>query len=484
MPDERNGLDRMLDMQAADVRDLLATTQGLAFDFLSTLPQRHVGTRASAEEMRAWFATPLPGHGDSPAEVLRALAAPAERGHMANAGPRFFGFVIGGTLPVAIGADWLASAWDQNPGLFVLSPIVSVVEEVTAGWICDLLGLPSTASVGFVTGCQMAHVTSLAAARHAVLQRSGWDVGAQGLRGAPRVRIVVGGEAHITITRALRLLGFGTDDIEVASADEQGRMLPEALARVLGANRDPAIVCAQVGNVNTGARDPVREIIRIAHAAGAWAHVDGAFGLWAAASPQHRHLTDGAGDADSWATDAHKWLNVPQDSGIAIVRDSNAHRAAMTTDAAYMVKSAGAERDPVDWVPEFSRRARSLAVYAALRALGRRGVAQLVQNCCDRARRMAALLGADARVEILNDVDLNQVLVRFHAHGDSGDLTRAVIARVQQDGTCWLGGTTWRDTSAMRLSFVNWSTTDADVVQSAAAILRCLDAEVDARAAM
>ena len=484
MPDDRNGLDRMLDMKAEDVRDLLATTQGLAFEFLSSLPQRHVGPRASVEEMRAWFASPLPENGDSPSEVLRALAAPAERGHMANAGPRFFGFVIGGVLPVAIGADWLVAAWDQNPGLFVLSPIVSVVEEVAAGWICDLLGLPPTASVGFVTGCQMAHVTCLAAARHGVLQRSGWNVGTQGLRGAPRVRIVVGAEAHVTVSRALRLLGFGTDDIEVAATDGQGRMLPAALAEVLGANRDAAIVCTQVGNIDTGACDPVREIVAIAHGKGAWAHVDGAFGLWAAASPQHRHLTDGAETADSWATDAHKWLNVPQDSGLAIVRDSSAHRAAMAPTAAYIVKSAGAERDPVDWVPEFSRRARSLAVYAALRALGRRGVAQLVQNCCDRARQMAALLGADPRVEIVNDVVLNQVLVRFHAGGDSGDLTRAVIARIQQDGTCWLGGTTWRGTSAMRISFVNWSTTETDIARSAAAILHCLDAEVERRQTM
>ena len=481
MKTHRHGLDRLRQMTDAERRVLLARTQELASNFLADLAARHVGPRASVSEMRQHLARALPEEGDDPEEILRALAGHADRGHMANAGPRFFGFVIGGTLPVAIGADWLTSTWDQNPGLFVLSPLVSVLEEVTGGWICDLLGLPAESGVGFVTGCQMAHVTCLAAARHVLLRRAGWDVEAKGLHGAPPLRLIAGGEAHVTLFRALRLLGLGTETVEIAAADVQGRMQPAALEALLGIGSGPAIVCTQVGNVNTGACDPLPEIIAIARTHEAWVHVDGAFGLWAAASPRYRYLTKGAGDADSWATDAHKWLNVPQDSGLAIVRDSAAHHAAMTTDASYLVKSAGAERDPVDWVPEFSRRARSVPVYAALRALGRTGVAQLVDDCCARARQMAVLLAAEPGVEILNEVVLNQVLVRFHAPGISpGELTRRVIARVQEDGTCWLGGSTWHGDTVMRLSFVNWSTGEADVERSAAAIRRCFQTEVSA----
>ncbi len=474
METNSHGLARMLAMSTAERQTRLGRAAQLAGDFLATLPARHVGARATVEEMRRAFARPLPETGDGALEVLESIAGQAERGHIASSGPRFFGFVIGGTLPVGIGADWLTAAWDQNAGLFVLSPIASVLEEVTAGWVCDLLGLPPESSVGFVTGCQMANFTALAAARHAVLRRLDWNVEEKGLQGAPAVRVVVGGDVHVTILRALRMLGLGTQAAIVAPADAQGRLQPEALEAALGRNEGAAIVCAQLGNINTGACDPVPDLAAVAHEHGAWLHVDGAFGLWAAASPQYRHLVTGAGQADSWATDAHKWLNVPQDSGIVIVRDSAAHRAATTSDATYLQKSAGAERDPVDWVPEFSRRARGIAVYAVLRALGRAGVAQLVENCCARARQMAALLGADPGVEVLNEVVLNQALVRFHdRHLDSDHLTRRVISRVQQDGTCWLGGTTWRGAAAMRISCSNRSTTEADVERSAAAILRC-----------
>jgi glutamate/tyrosine decarboxylase-like PLP-dependent enzyme len=479
---ELDGLQRLLAMTAEERRAILEEAESLASEFLRGLPERHVAATATAEAMRAHFGAPLAETGEDPRHVLTALASQAHVGHTANAGPRFFGFVIGGTLPVAIAADWLTAAWDQNPGLFILSPIVAVVEEVTGGWICDLLGLPAESSVGFVTGCQMAHVTALAAARHGVLRRAGWDVERKGLHGAPPLRVVVGGEAHVTVPRALRLLGLGTDAAVVADADSQGRMRPDALEAILRRGDGPTIVCAQVGNIDTGACDPLEPIAALCKTHTAWLHVDGAFGLWAAATPRYRHLVAGANSADSWATDAHKWLNVPQDSGIAIVRDSAAHRAAMTSDAAYLQKSPGDVRDAVDWVPEFSRRARSIPVYAALRSLGRRGVSRLVENCCERASHMVRLLSQETGVEVLNDVVLNQALLRFHADGvDADALTRSVISRVQEEGTCWLGGTTWHGMSAMRLSFVNWRTTEADVERSAASILQCYRAERAAR---
>jgi glutamate/tyrosine decarboxylase-like PLP-dependent enzyme len=484
MESDRDGLQNLLAMTPDERRLILRHAEALAHEFLRTLPERPVKAPATAEAMRTHFGGPLSDGGEDPQSVLSALAAPAAEGHMANAGPRFFGFVIGGTLPVAIAADWLTSTWDQNPGLFILSPITAVVEEVAGRWVCDLLGLPSESSVGFVTGCQMAHVTCLAAARHGVLRRLGWDVEARGLTGAPPLRIVVGGEVHVTVPRALRLLGLGTDAAVVADADAQGRMRPDALEATLRRLDGPVIVCAQAGNVNSGACDPLEPIADLCRQHGAWLHVDGAFGLWAAASPRFQHLVAGAGQADSWATDAHKWLNVPQDSGIAIVRDASAHRAAMTSDAAYLKKSDLSVRDAVDWVPEFSRRARSLPVYATLRALGRRGVARLVENGCDRTRQMVHLLTQEPGVELLNDVVLNQALVRFHAQdADPDGVTQNVIARVQQEGTCWLGGTKWRGMGAMRLSFVNWSTSEADVERSAAAILRCYRAEREARSA-
>jgi glutamate/tyrosine decarboxylase-like PLP-dependent enzyme len=393
---------------------------------------------------------------------------------MASAGPRFFGFVIGGTLPVAIAADWLTTAWDQNAGLYVAAPAVSVMEEVAARWLVDLFALPSSASVGFVTGGQMANFTCLAAARHETLRRAGWDVEAQGLQGAPAVQVVVSEQSHITIVAALRLLGLGAPAWRVPT-DEQGRMQPDELARVLAAcPAGPTIICAQAGDVNTGAFDPLTAIAEQAAARGAWLHVDGAFGLWAAASPARRHLVDGLSRADSWAVDAHKWLNVPYDCGIAICAQPAAHRAAMTSNAAYLVPSEGDARDGLDWAPEFSRRARGVPVYAALRALGRRGVVDLVERGCALAARAARQLASVPRARVLNDVVLNQVLARFDADtDDAGDVrTRAVIDRLQQDGTCWLSGTTWRGRAAMRISVSNWSTTEDDVDLTVEAIRR------------
>ncbi len=463
-----------------DTRRLFEHTATLAADFLESVPERYVGPRISAAELRDALASPFPERGlDGPA-ILDDLEGHVERGIVASTGPRFFGFVVGGALPPAIAADWLTNTWDQNAGLFVLSPLASVVEEVAAQWLLEIFGLPTSASVGFVTGGQMANFTALSAARHGILRKAGWNVEEQGLAGAPRVRIIAGGEAHVTIYSSLRMLGFGTKLVEIAEADEQGRMKPESLRELLERGPgEPAIVCAQIGNVNSGAFDPLREIAAITRDHGAWLHVDGAFGLWAAADPERRHLLDGVELADSWATDAHKWLNVPQDSGIVIVADSAAHRAAMTADASYLQKSDGAERDQVDWVPEFSRRGRGFAVYTALRHLGRGGLAEMISRCCSNAQRMAERLCRDSRARLLNDVVLNQAMIRFESLAGNGDeLTPAVIARVQQEGTCWLSGTRWHGMSAMRVSVSNWRTTPEDIDRSAEAILRCLD-EVD-----
>jgi len=401
------------------------------------------------------------------------LAAAADPGIVASAGPRYFGFVIGGSTPAALAADWLTSVWDQNAGLHVAGPAAAVIEDIAAGWLLDLLDLPTTASVGFVTGATMANFTCLAAARHAVLAKAGWDVERDGLFGAPPPRVIVGVERHVTIDAALRYLGLGSDRIQLVEVDRQGAMLPDALHAVLAAGDGPAIVCAQAGNVNTGAIDPLAEICDLAHRQGAWVHVDGAFGLWAAATPALRPLLAGSSSADSWATDAHKWLNVPYDSGLAIVADPQAHAAAMGKAASYLVGGPAGQRDPFTWTPEASRRARGIPIYAMLRALGRTGVADLVDRCCALANRFALRLAAADDVEVLNDVVLNQVLVRF---AGSDEVTRDVVSRVQADGTCWAGGTTWQGRAAMRISVSNWSTTEADIDLSAEAILRAFEA--------
>lgn len=458
-------------------RDPVALAGQLALEYLRRLPARHVGARATAEALRCELGGPLPDTGLDPAGVVEALAAGVDGGLVASAGPRYFGFVTGGALPAALAADWLASGWDQNGSLFVASPAAAIVEEIVARWVLELLGLPASTGVGLVTGCQMANFTCLAAARHAVLERAGWDVGRRGLRGAPPVDLYVGAEAHATLLAALRMLGFGAEEIISIETDEQGRMMAAALARAAEGRSGPAIVCAQAGNVDTGAFDPLDAIADLSAARGAWLHVDGAFGLWAAAAPARRSLIAGFERADSWATDAHKWLNVPYDSGLALVRDAAAQRAAMTSAAAYLERREGGGRDPLDWVPEASRRARGFALYAALRSLGRLGVADLVERCCRLASLMADVLRADPAVEILNDVTLNQVLVRVHpatVPGPSDEidaLTRDVVARVQRGGTCWVGGTTWHGMGAMRVSISNWSTTEEDVRRSAWAIL-------------
>lgn len=445
--------------------DLLDRTRGHALTFLNGLDRRHVGTRASRRDMLAALGGPLPDGPSDPAAVIDTLAAAADPGVTATTGPRYFGFVTGGSHPAALAADWLVSAWDQNAALQVMSPAASAIEEVAAGWLLDLLGLPAGASVGFTTGAHMANVTALAAARHEVLRRAGWDVEARGFQAAPRLHVIVGAEAHVSIFAALRLLGIGVDTVRRAEADDQGRMRPDALARELAGCDGPTIVCAQAGHVGTGAFDPFPAITRLAHERGAWVHVDGAFGLWAAAAPGRRHLVEGVNAADSWTTDGHKWLNVPYDSGIVVCAHSAAHRAAMSQLAAYLIRGDGEERNGMDWVPEASRRARAIPIYATLRSLGRRGIADLIERCCRLAERMGNRLREEPGITIANDVVLNQVLV------DCGDRTPEVMRRVQEEGVCWLGGTTWRGRHMLRVSVSSWRTTDADIDASALAIL-------------
>jgi glutamate/tyrosine decarboxylase-like PLP-dependent enzyme len=438
-----------------------------ALAFLSTLDERPVAASVDADDVRTVLGGPLPEHGEAPTAVIDALVAGADPGLVASAGPRYFGFVIGGALPAALAADWVVSAWDQNAAFHSLSPAAAAIEEVTSAWTLDLLGLPTKASVGFVTGGQAANTTCLAAARHAVLAKAGWDVEDDGLIGAPPVRIVCGEHAHATIYTALRQLGLGANTAIRVAADDQGRMNPAALQHAMADADGPTIVCAQAGNVATGSFDAFEPIADACSAYDGWLHVDGAFGLWAAAAPATRHLTRGVERADSWAVDAHKWLNVPYDGAMAIVADPDAHVAAMGLAGPYLVADPG-QRDNTNYVPESSRRARAVPVYAALRSLGRAGVAELIERNCAQARRMAERLSTIPGAEVINDVVLNQVLLRLPG-GD--DVNRAAVSAIQRDGTCWLGGTTWNGHYMLRISISNWATTDDDVERSADAIV-------------
>jgi glutamate/tyrosine decarboxylase-like PLP-dependent enzyme len=447
--------------------EVLDRAHRLAIDHLDSVPDAAVGADPDLDELRAALGGELSEGGEDGVSVLEHLARAAAPGIVASNGPRYFGFVIGGGVPAAVGADWMTSAWDQVAGLNVCSPAAAVAEEVAAGWLLELLGLPESAVVGFATGAQMANFTGLAAARGAQLRRVGWDVEASGLQGAPKLNVVVGDQAHVTVFAALRFLGLGAETAVRVSADEQGRMISSALGEALSGLDGPTVVCAQAGEVNTGAFDPFDEIADLCERHGAWLHVDGAFGLWAAAAPTLREQVRGVERADSWATDAHKWLNVPYDSGLAIVRDRDAVRSAMQLSAAYLVAGEDA-RDGTEFVPEASRRARGFVIWSALRSLGRGGVAALIERCSELARLMADELSSEKGVRMLNEVALNQVL--FAIDGDDGTLTAETIARVQEDGTCWLAGTRWRDTPAIRVSISNWSTTEDDVTRSAEVI--------------
>ncbi|MBW3565267.1 MAG: aminotransferase class V-fold PLP-dependent enzyme [Acidobacteria bacterium] len=442
--------------------------------FLSAIPERDVTHRASLEQLRERLGLELTEEGLDDEKVIRELIEGARDGLLGSVSPRFFGFVIGGSMPVALAADWLTSVWDQNAGLYAAAPAPSVCEEVAARWLLEVLRLPETSGVAFVTGGQMANTTCLAAARHRVLADAGWDVERDGLQGAPRVRVLVPDEAHATIFSALRLIGLGASPVRIAT-DFEGRMRPEALRNALREGEGPAIVCAQAGNVNTGSFDPLGEVIAIAHESDAWVHVDGAFGLWARVSPETSPLVEGVEEADSWATDAHKWLNVPYDCGIAIVKDRAAHLGATSVRADYLIQAgpdSDAPRDPLDWTPEFSRRGRGLPVYAALRWLGRSGLRELIERGCSAASRIASELRKVDGIRIVNEVVLNQVLVDFDVEDSKlhDGLVDRVVRRIQQDGRIWLSGSRWKGRAVIRVSVSNWATGQDEALVAAQAI--------------
>lgn len=441
---------------------LLSDASARAIRYLDGLANRGVAPSPAAVASLCQLDEPLPVTPTDPAETLRVLDEIGSPATTAMAGPRFFGFVIGGSLPVSLAANWLAGAWDQNSAYYRATPGTAFVEQIALRWLLEVLRLPPESGGAFVTGATVANLCALAAARHAVLKRAGWNVEADGLFGAPPITVVISAEAHPSVTKALGVLGLGRSRVVKVPVDHQGRMRADRLPVISG----PTIVCVQAGNVNTGAFDPVDEVCDHAQPAGAWVHVDGAFGLWAAAAPSRVHLTAGIARADSWATDAHKWLNVPYDSGLAFVRDAHALQAAMAITAEYL-PTASEFRNPADFTPELSRRARGVEVWAALRSLGREGLAGIIEGNCAQARRFAEKLAA-AGLEILNEVVLNQVLVSF---GDP-EKTNAVIRRIQDDGTCWCGVTVWQGRTAMRISVSSWATTDADVDRSVAAIIK------------
>jgi glutamate/tyrosine decarboxylase-like PLP-dependent enzyme len=455
----------------SDLEDLFVRVARVAARHRETVGDRPVAGTASREDAWAAFGGRLPDDPTPADQVVDELLAAADGHLVGSVGPRYFGFVTGGSMPAATAADLLAVGWDQNTFNPLMSPAAEAAERAAGGWVTDLLGLPRRASVGFVTGAQAANTVGLACGRHRVLEEAGYDVETDGLIGAPRLRVVTGFERHATVDRSLRLLGLGTSSMVPVLTDDQGVIDVEDLEKVLSQEPDrPTIVCLQAGNVNTGASDDFARAIPLAKEAGAWVHVDGAFGLWAAAAPGRAHLVAGVERADSWATDAHKWLNVPYDSGLAIVADPDVHGRSMAYSAAYLAGSGRDEYSLGDLVPDSSRRARGFAVWAALRELGRSGVADLVERCCLLAGRMAERL-ADGGATIANDVVLNQVLVGFGAGDELGSRTDDIVAAVQREGTCWLGATTWHDQRLIRISVSNATTTEDDIDRSAAAIL-------------
>jgi glutamate/tyrosine decarboxylase-like PLP-dependent enzyme len=443
---------------------LLTRTMKHALSYLESLDDRVVCATATVAELRGALARPLPETGVEAAQVIDDLVHDATGGLLASPSGRFFGWVIGGTLPAALAADWLASAWDQNAAIYACGPAAAIVEEICGEWLKELLGIPRSASFALVTGCQMAHTTALAAARHKVLAERGWDVEHRGLIGAPPIRLLTTENRHETLVRAVRLLGLGDAAIEFVGCEDDGRMHMTGLERTLRNSPDAAtIVCLQAGDLHTGLYDPFAEACRIAHGNGAWVHIDGAFGLWAATSERLRHLLAGAELADSWATDGHKWLNVPYDCGLVFVADAEAHRAAMEQSASYRIRVADA-RDQLDWNPEWSRRARGFPVYAAIRSLGRRGIAELVERCCKHAHRLVTEIGALPGAEVVALPQINQGLVRFlSADGNHDRRTDAIIEGIRVKGVAWFGGTMWNNKRVMRISVCSWRTSEEDV---------------------
>jgi glutamate/tyrosine decarboxylase-like PLP-dependent enzyme len=452
----------------------------LALSYLESLDAASVSTTVSLPELRRRFARPLPDEGVDPVTVINELARDAEGGLLGSAGGRFYGWVIGAGLPASLAADWLTATWDQNAGLYACGPAAAVVEEVCGTWLKDVLGLPASASYSLVTGCQMAHVTCLAAARHAVLERAGWDVNRDGLSGSPAIRILTSHEVHGTTTRAAKLLGIGTKHIVMLESNDAMQLEPEVLREALAEHRgQPTIVVLQAGDVNCGAFDPFPELIALAHDANAWVHIDGAMGLWCNAVPELRHLLAGAEHADSWATDGHKWLNVPYDSGYAFVAHPAHHRAAMEHRASYLIHDDDA-RDQLDWTPEHSRRARGFATFAALRELGRAGLSDLVLRCCHHAHDIVMRIGALEHARVMFEPIINQGLVRFldarpgASEEEHDRRTEAVMAAINDSGEAFFTGTTWRGQRCMRVSVSSWRTTASDVDRAVAAAERAL----------
>jgi glutamate/tyrosine decarboxylase-like PLP-dependent enzyme len=443
------------------MRELIDDFSVRAKAYLDMIDARNVFPSKEAIADLKKFDVPLqetPMHPSRVVQELDDLGAPAT---VASAGGRYFGFVIGGALPAALAANLMAGVWDQNAGIEVASPVSSFLEEVCRKWLVDILNLPACSGIGFVTGATVASFCALAAARHALLAKVGWNAEEDGLFGAPPINVIVGDEVHVSVLHAFSMLGLGRNRIIRVPVDNQGRMKTELILKKPG----PTIICLQAGNVNTGAFDPADSVCRAAREMDAWVYVDGAFGLWAMATPERKHLTKGIGQADSWATDAHKWMNVPFDSGIVFVRDEKHLASSMSASAAYLIK--GKKREPQYYVPELSRRARGIEVWAALRSLGKNGLRDLINRNCECARLFAERLKQNG-IEILNDVVLNQVLVSF---GDAARTNR-VIKRVQEDGTCWCGGTVWQNRTAMRISVSSWKTTEEDVIKSADVIAR------------
>ncbi|MDB5472640.1 MAG: pyridoxal-dependent decarboxylase [Caulobacter sp.] len=452
----------------------LATAHARAGDYRATVDTRPPRPTASALELEALFGGPTPEGGEDWAGVIEALDSAARPGLMAMTGRRFFGWVIGRSHPVGVAADWLTGVWGQNAANYSASPASAMAEKVASAWLLDILDLPRQASVGFVTGATMANFVGLAAGRNEVLRKVGWDVETDGLFGAPEVRVFVGDEAHATVHAALRYLGLGSRRAVRVATDADGRMRADALAEALAAFAGPKIVVAQAGQINSGAIDPMSEIAAAVTAAGAWLHVDGAFGLWARAAPETAHLAEGLDLADSWATDGHKWLQLPYDCGLAIVKDAAAHQRAMSITASYLPPSGSAEHDPSLYVPELSRRARGFAAWAVLRALGRSGIAAMVRDHCALAARLGAALAVEPGIEVLNTVSLNQLVVGFGA-GEAperrDDLARATIAALQEDNLCYAGGTAWKGRWAMRISVISAGLGEDDIDVLAGAII-------------
>lgn len=460
---------------ASPFRDVLEQTLNHTLQYLEHLENTPVAATASLAELRQRFGRSLNKTGIEATQVIDELVSDANGGILASTGGRFFGWVIGGSLPAALAADWLTTAWDQNAALYACSPAEAVIEEVCGTWLKEVLGLPAGASFALVTGCQMAHVTCLASARHALLAAHDWDVERDGLSGAPRIRILSSSERHGSIERAIRLLGLGTNSVVDLPTDERGCLQPEALNKALAEQPDaPTIVLLQAGDLNIGAYDPFAKLIPLAHRYHAWVHIDGAFGLWAAASPSYRHLVTGIEQADSWATDGHKWLNVPYDCGYAFVAHPQSHQGSMSHRASYMIHYEDA-RDQIDWHPEWSRRGRGVATYAALRHLGKEGIADLVERCCRYAHTLVTQIGALPGAELVWEPQINQGLVRFldtkpnATLADHNRRTDTVIAAITATGEAFFGGTTWRGQRCMRVSVCNWQTNEEDVARAVAA---------------